>query len=105
MDIRLIMQISESYLRRIIMRKTRYATEIATVILAHKNGSEDRLERLFIRADREERVRFSWWKKGKFMTRPLDLPEGDLLKLLRKGASAGVFTDRFLAGCRRLRRK
>lgn len=73
------------------MRDTDYATELATAEIG-----ENRLERLFIKETATEEVRFSWWKDGKMMMRPLDLPESELLPLLRQAIETGVFTDAFL---------
>ena len=79
------------------MRDTKYAREIAT---AKHRGA--RVERLHVKGTDAEEIRFSWWKDGKMMMRPLDLPEQDLLELLDKGLKAGVFSDRFVLALVRL---
>ncbi len=74
------------------MRDTDYATEIRTT------GGEERIERLFVKESGVEEIRFSWWPNGKFAPRPLDMPEGDLLVLIGRAISNGVFSDDFLKG-------
>jgi hypothetical protein len=77
------------------MRDTKYAREIASADI----GGE-RIERIFVKESGEEEIRFSWWKDGRFAPRPLDLPERDLLDLMRQAMANGVFTDDFLDGLR-----
>lgn len=73
------------------MRNTKYAREIVSA------GSDDfRIERIFVKGERREEIRFSWWPDGKFKPRPLDVTEDELLPLLRAAIVAGVFTDQFL---------
>ncbi|SFL12520.1 hypothetical protein SAMN05192568_100172 [Methylobacterium pseudosasicola] len=79
------------------MRSTRYADEIAS---ADEGGA--RIERLRIRATGADEIRFSWWKDGRFQARPLDLPEDDLLRLLRKAIDEGVFSEVFVGNLRRM---
>ena len=57
-----------------------------------------RIERLHIHADDVEAIRFSWWKDGNLMMRPLDLTEPQLLPLMSAAMREGVFTDDFLRG-------
>ena len=73
------------------MRDTDYATELAT---ADNDGC--RIERLRIKSTGEEEIRFSWWKEGRMMMRPLDLPESQLLDLFREAIAKGVFKTEFL---------
>lgn len=75
------------------MRDTEYATEIKT---AEVNSC--RIERLYVKSERQEEIRFSWWPDGKMANRPLDLPEDELLPLMREAMRLGVFTDDFLRG-------
>ena len=75
------------------MRDTNYAREIASADI----GGE-RLERILVKESGVEEIRFSWWKNGRFTPRPLDLPEPELLDLMRKAIANGVFTEAFLAG-------
>jgi len=79
------------------MRSTRYADEIAS---ADEGGA--RIERLRIKATGADEIRFSWWKDGRFQARPLDLPEDDLLRLLRKAIDEGVFSEVFVGNLRRM---
>ena len=74
------------------MRSTEYADEIA-----HADEGGARIARLKTKATGAEEIRFSWWKDGRFQARPLDLPEDDLLRLLRKAVEEGVFTEGFVA--------
>jgi hypothetical protein len=77
-----------------VLRKTKYATE-----LARAEHGQSRIERLAITGGEEE-VRFSWWRDDQLIPRPLDLPERELLPLLREAMRQGVFTPEFLAGLR-----
>lgn len=76
------------------MRNTPYATEIKTA----EDAFGQRIERLYIKEHGREEIRFSWWKDGNLMIRPLDLPEGELLPLMRSAISDGVFSDSFICG-------
>jgi hypothetical protein len=78
------------------MRDTDYATELGHVSLPDGDG-EVRIERLRIKSSGEEEIRFSWWKEGRLIPRPLDLPEAQLLELMRRAAKNGVFTPHFAA--------
>lgn len=73
------------------MRDTDYATEIKT---AEVNSC--RIERLYVKGEGQEEIRFSWWPDGRMANRPLDLPETELLPLMREAISVGVFSDDFL---------
>ena len=55
------------------MRSTSYVDE-----LSHVDQGGARIERIRIKEAGEEEIRFSWWKDGRFQTRPLDLSEDDL---------------------------
>jgi len=72
------------------MRDTDYATELAT---ADIKGC--RIERLHVKALKQDEIRFSWWKEGHMTNRPLDLPEDELLALLRLAIEKNVFTEDF----------
>ena len=72
------------------MRDTDYATEIASSSLRFPSGDEARIERLRIKSTGNLEIRFSWWKDGRMMMRPLDLGEDDLMKLLAKAMREGV---------------
>lgn len=85
------------------MRDTKYAKEVREPgVVKWPLGSEGRIERLLIKKSNEEEIRFSWWKDGKLATRPLDLSEGDLLKLFQDALTNHVFTDKFLTQLREL---
>ena len=75
------------------MRDTHYATELATGTI---DGAK--IERLYVKKEQREEIRFSWWKDGKLMMRPLDLPEEDLLKLFDDAIENNVFSDSFKYG-------
>lgn len=79
------------------MRDTKYAREIAFADI----GGE-RIERIFVKENDAEEVRFSWWPNGRFAPRPLDLSEASLLELIGAAIKKGVFTPTFLGGLRDL---
>ena len=79
------------------MRSTPYADEIA-----HADEGGARIERLRIKATGLDEIRFSWWKAGRFQARPLDLPEDELLRLMRKAIDGGVFSRGFVGGLRQM---
>lgn len=73
------------------MRDTNYATELVPpAVLEFPSGDEARIERLRIKATGQTEIRLSWWKDGRMMMRPLDLSEGDLLKLIARAIRQGV---------------
>ena len=73
------------------MRETSYAKELVPpAVVTFPNGEEARLERLKIRETGNVEIRLSWWKDGRLMPRPLDLPEADLIKLLAISFRQGV---------------
>lgn len=79
------------------MRETDYAREIATVNLSYEGESEIRLERLFVKGTGMEEIRLSWWKGGRLMRAPADLPEDDFLRLIELGLGGGVLSEGFRA--------
>jgi hypothetical protein len=81
------------------MRDTDYATELRRASLPY-GEHELRVERLFVKEEGQEEIRFSWWKNGNIVPRPLDLPEDGLIDLFRLAVEAGVFTDDFRARLR-----
>lgn len=84
-------------------RDTDYAAELARATFSFPGTDEEaRLERLYIKKLGQEEVRFSWWKAGRMAMRPLDLPEADLLELLREGVTRGVLSPGFVAELRAL---
>lgn len=78
------------------MRKTGYAEEIVRGIVDLGGGHELRIERLWIKDHEQEEIRFSWWKDGKFMTRPPDGTEEEWLRAFKDALREGVFTEKFL---------
>jgi hypothetical protein len=59
------------------------------------SGDQARIEKLKIKKTGEEEVRFSWWKNGNIVPRPLDLTEDDLILLFKDALSKDVFTPIF----------
>lgn len=78
------------------LRDTDYATELSHAALAD-GDSEVRIERLRIKASGEEEIRFSWWRQGRLIPRPLDLPESQLVALVARAVAGGVLSPGFLA--------
>lgn len=83
------------------MRDTDYATELVTATFAW-GDSEARIERLLIKESQQEEIRFSWWKDGRLVMRPLDLTEDDLISLFRDAVERGVFTQPFRKALRQI---
>ena len=78
------------------MRDTDYAEELGEAgTITFPSGSEGRIERLFIKKAGVEAIRFSWWKEGNLVPRPLDATEEELLKLFEDAIPKGVFTSDF----------
>src|SRR5262245_52838278 len=85
-------------------RETRYAKEIArgTVVWSKTDANEGRLEHLYNKVRKQDEIRFSSWKGGRMMMRPLDLTEDELIDLLRDAIKQSVFSETFLSKLRRL---
>jgi hypothetical protein len=64
------------------------------------SGSEARIERLLIKESQQEEIRFSWWKDNRMIPRPLDLPEDELLILIKTAIQENVFSENFLKALR-----
>ncbi len=75
------------------MRDTAYATELATA-----QFNDCRIERIHVKGLAQDEIRFSWWPGGRMKPRPLDLPEEELLPLIREAIGSGVFSEYFLEG-------
>ena len=89
------------------LRDTRYAKELAHGSVTFPSGTEGRIERLRFKEGLEaglEGIRFSWWKEGRMVPRPLDATEDQLLTLLKDSLQQGVFTKRFKVELRQLLR-
>ncbi len=82
------------------MRDTAYATELATASIAFEGGDEGKVERIHVKENAQDEIRFSWWKDGRMIPRPLDLNEEDLIRLLQNAVAVGVFTSNFRARLR-----
>jgi hypothetical protein len=79
------------------LRDTKYARELATARLPSGPGgtSYAAIERILVTQTGQIEVRFSLWQGSRMMPRPLDLPEDELLPLLRAACQAGVFSEAF----------
>ena len=85
------------------MRETKYARELCEPGLIQFTAIEEgRIERIFVKPLGQEEIRFSAWKNGKMLVRPLDLMERDLLRLLADALSKDVFSQEFRADLRSL---
>jgi len=85
-----------------VNRDTDYAKELARGTFAFSDAEEARIEKLFVKGLGQVEIRFSWWKDGRMMMRPLDLGEDALLALIRDGVVNGVLSSEFVAGLRTL---
>jgi hypothetical protein len=86
------------------LRDTRYARELATAKLPSGPGGKSfvAIERIFVKQTDQVEIRFSGWEGSRMMPRPLDLPEDELLPLMRAALSAGVFSEAFVQSLRSL---
>ena len=84
------------------MRDTPYAKEIASAVVVFPDGAEGRIERLLIKENQREQIRFSWWKDNNLVPRPLDLTEEELLVLLKNALQEKVFSEDFSISLRHL---
>jgi hypothetical protein len=84
------------------LRDTKYARELATAKLPSgpSGSSFVAIERIHVKQADQVEIRFSWWEGSRMMPRPLDLPEEELLPLLRCAFRAGVFSEAFTEGLR-----
>jgi hypothetical protein len=80
------------------LRDSPYATELARGELADPKGDCFRIERLRVKATGVEEIRFSWWPKG-MANKPLDLPEQELLELLREAIGRACSAGSSVAPC------
>jgi hypothetical protein len=80
------------------MRETKYAREIVST----DTIGGGRIERIYVKENGQEEIRFSWWREARLIPRPLDLPETELLELMRDAIDKGVFTPTFVNGLRNL---
>jgi len=84
------------------LRDTKYARELATAKLpsGSSGNSYVAIERIFVKQAEQVEIRFSLWEGGRMMPRPLDLPENELLPLLRAAIREGVFSETFVKSLR-----
>jgi hypothetical protein len=75
-------------------RDTEYATELGAVAGAYPDGDEARLERIRIKTTGVVEIRLSWWKHGRLIPRPLDIPVADFLDLVKAATLAGLLSAR-----------
>ncbi len=87
-------------MRDTVLRDSPYATELARAEHVFRSGpGSGRIERLRFKQPPERGkigYRFSWWKRGRIMTRPLDATEDQLIDLMAKAIANDVFSKRFL---------
>ncbi len=67
-------------------------------LLAHADLGSARIERLFLREEREQAIRFR--RTGREAVKALELREDELLVLLGDAVAAGVFSSAFLSELR-----
>ena len=84
------------------VRETQLYGVIREGIFEFEDQQEYRVENLYIKNTGAEEIRFSWWKDGKFIPRPMHATEEQLLDLFNEGIEAGVFTSNFRQRLRRL---
>ena len=77
------------------MRDTSYATEIARASIGFDAANEGTIERIHVKEQGQDEIRFSWWKDGRMTPRPLALSENDLLTLLQDAIEFDIFTPEF----------
>jgi len=78
-----------------VAEKTAYQETLARGTHDFGNGHTHVLERIYVRDTAEEEIRWCYWKDGRFVPRPPDLPEEDLLRLFEAAVAEHVFTPRF----------
>jgi hypothetical protein len=79
------------------MRDTAYATELQTAQY-HWGAEPDpnnhvRIERLFVKPDGDEEIRFGWWSNGNLVIRPVDMTETQWAGAIAVAFDQGIFTD------------
>jgi hypothetical protein len=88
------------------LRDTPYATELAPpASITFPGGSEGRIEYLEFKtgaAKGKEGCRFSWWKEGRMLPRPLDVTEDELRELLQKAFRQGLFSGSLVEDLREM---
>ena len=79
------------------MRDTRYATELQTAEY-HYGPEPDpdnhvKIERLLIKDEGAEEIRFGWWLNGNIVIRPIDMGEISWAQAIAIALDQGIFTD------------
>lgn len=69
-------------------------------ILRHADFGGARIERIFLRDELRQAVRFSDWRGGRFNPRALEIGEDELIVLLGDAIALGVFSLAFLCELR-----
>jgi|HigsolmetaAR206D_1030411.scaffolds.fasta_scaffold09556_2 hypothetical protein len=80
------------------LRETDYCKVLAEGLT--KIGEDiSAVEKIYVKAAQRIEIRFAWYKekgeKRRFIPRPLDLPEDELLELLINGIEKDVFSKGF----------
>ena len=65
----------------------------ASISLGNEVG---KIERLPINEDGQEQIRFSIWRQGKILQRPLSLTEKELVALLQTAIQEGILSRGFI---------
>ncbi|WP_404448134.1 hypothetical protein LG307_03415 [Sutcliffiella horikoshii] len=88
----------EGVIQSKVIKSTQYCDLIAQGI-SQEGNDISAVEKIYIHSIKREEIRFAWYKNEgeviRFVPRPLDLTEEELLKLLKSGFENDVFTDAF----------
>ena len=81
-----------------MIKSTKYCNLLARGMT--KEGEDiSAVERIFVKDLNREEIRFAWYKEKngtmQFRLRPLDLPENELIELIRNGVRNEVFSKEF----------
>src|SRR5262249_25579 len=68
--------------------------------LAVGSVGDDRIERVLVKDDGQQEIRFSWWPNGRFNRNPLVITESELLPLMSEAIRSRVVSDQFLRDLR-----
>ena len=84
------------------LRDTKYARELASAKLpsGSTGSSYVAIERIFVKQVEQVEIRFSCWEGSRMLPRALDLPEEELLPLIRAAIREGVFSEAFMESLR-----
>ena len=84
------------------LRDTKYARELASAKLpsGSTGTSYVAIERIFVKQMEQVEIRFSCWEGSRMLPRALDLPEEELLPLIRAAIREGVFSEAFMESLR-----